>query len=475
MTPFSDEVVRCRPAQAEWARLPIRERLRRVLAFRHLLVSRTDDLTAAVEADVRRPPDELIATDIIPTAAAAKFLERQAASILAPRKVGGRPLWLMGCRDVVHRRPRGVVGLIGTWNYPVFLNAIPILHAVAAGNGVLWKPSEHAPRTAAVLHEMFVASGFPADLIQTLPATREAGPQLAEAEIDFLHFTGSEPVGRKLAARLGERMIPSTLELSGCDAMFVFRDAAVERAAKLAWYGATLNAGQTCMAVRRAFVERDVYEAFVSHLRPFVKAANPVSLVTPGEGDRLREIVRDAKALGCDVLPGGDAADVRPTVILNPRGARNLAANRAPVFAPLVTVTPFDGRAGALDLFAETQLRLTASIFTADVAAAQAFAAELSVGAVTVNDVIVPTAHPETPFGGRAASGWGVTQGVEGLLEMTVPQVVTVRGGSFRPHAENAAAQRDITRGYLRLAHGAGWRERWRGLRQLLGGVWRRA
>lgn len=469
MNPFAEETARCRLAQSSWSRLSIRDRLRPVREFRHLLVECADELAAAVREDISRDPEELIATDIVPTASAAKFLERRGAQLLAPRKVGDRPLWLWGCRDTVHRRPRGIVGLIGTWNYPIFLNAIPMLHALAAGNGVLWKPSELAPRTADVLHGLFIQAGFPIELVQKLSATREAGPQLVEAEIDFLHFTGSEAVGRKLAARLGERLVPSTLELSGCDAMFLMKDANVEMAAKLAWYGTTLNSGQTCMAVRRAFVDRAIYEPFAAQLRTLAKTANATRLVVAREVERQSRIVAEAKAAGCEVL----AEEGSPAVIFNTNDVPNLAANREAIFAPLLTVTPFDSIEDALARDAETDLRLTVSLFTADVMAAQELAARLRVGSVVINDVIVPTAHPATPFGGRGASGWGVTQGAEGLLEMTVPQVVSVRGGSFRPHA-GAGGSADVPRGYLRLVHSRGLRERWGGLRQLIAGIRKR-
>lgn len=431
---FAAESARARLAQTRWAHVPVRQRLKAVREFRHLLVERCDALTAAVNADLDRPPDEVIATDVLPTAAAAKFLERHAGRILKPRKVGWRPLWLAGCRDVVHRRPHGTVGVVGTWNYPLFLNAVPILHAAAAGNAVLWKPSENAPRFAAVLAELLRDAGFPPDLIVTLPATREAGPLLAEADVDFVHFTGSDVVGRKLAARLGERLIPSALELSGCDAAFVLADADVELAARAAWYGATLNRGRTCMAVRRAFVQRGVYDDFVKRV--------PSS----------------------------------PELILNP--PRDHPALRESTFTPRLAVVPFDTLDDALRLHATCAFKLTAAIFTRDLSAARELAARLPVGSVTINDVIVPTAHPGTPFGGRGASGWGVTQGADGLLAMTTPQAVTVRKGRFRPHLDEAVspdpATADILRGLLRATHGRRWRDWFGGVRQLVRGVRRK-
>jgi len=433
--PYTAITNACRESLQAWTDTPICERLRFVRELRYLLVESRDELTSIACAEVDRIPYEMIATDVLPTAAACRFLETDATRILAPRRISGRPLWLIGCRDVVHRRPRGIVGILGTWNYPIFLNAVPILHALVAGNAVIWKPSERTPKMATLLHELFLRAGFPPELFVLLPATRDGGETLLEADIDFLHFTGSEPVGRKIATRLGERLIPSALELSGCDAIIVLPDADVQLAARAAWFGATLNKGRTCMAVRRAIVARSLFEAFTNALRAL--PANGISiLVEPAVGDSSR---RDA------------------------------------TFEPNLAVMAYDTLDGAVQIHAESPFRLTASIFTSDANAANELAAKLRVGTVTINDVIAPTAHPATPFGGRSAAGWGVTQGVEGLMEMTVPQVVTTRKGKFRPHIDAAIsgnpAVSDVTTGILRMTHARRWRERWSGMWQMLRGM----
>ena len=485
MTTFAVETAHLRVAQAEWATRPLRDRLRSVAELRHFLVEHADALAAAVAADVHRDPGEVVATDVLPVAAACKFLLTDAERVLKPRRVHGRPLWLFGCRDVVHRRPWGVVGLVGTWNYPVFLTLVPLVQALTAGNAVLWKPSEHTPKTADLLDDLLAQAGFPAGLVVRLPGDRDNGPKLAEADVDFVHFTGSDGVGRKLAARLGERLIPSTLELSGVDALVVRADADVELAARSAWYGATLNGGQTCLATRRVFVHEAVLSRFVDALRPLVEASGPVRLQAAGQAVQADALVAEAKGNGCEVLASGGRQPVRPDNNPGRTGLRpplalvghidHLRLSREAAFAPLLGVTAVAGDADAVARHNAGPFGLGAALFTRDPAAARRIASQLRTGSVVVNDVIVPTAHPATPFGGRGASGWGVSQGAEGLLGLTAVQVVTVRRGTFRPHVDahlaNDPAAADVARGALRLGHGRTVGERLRGLRQLLGGM----
>jgi acyl-CoA reductase-like NAD-dependent aldehyde dehydrogenase len=465
-SPFAAEAAACRAAQADWSTRSIRDRFKPIRELRHRLVEQTDAICAVVSEEIGRPAAEVVGTELLPTAAAFQFLEQSASRILKPRKVGSRPLWLMGSRDAVHRRPWGTVGIIGTWNYPVYLNAVQIAIALVAGNAVLWKPSELAPRTALLTHQLFLESGIPPALFARLPATREGGSQLAEADVDHVVFTGSDRVGRILAARLGERLIPSTLELSGIDAMFVLEDADVKLAARAAWFGLTLNRGQTCIAVRRIFVHRSRVAEFSEALKPFLKDASPVALLTAGQAAHAKRL------LG---LPS-DSTSLPPTVLFD--AAPDAALCREAAFAPIAAVIPFDAIDTAMSLAAESPFGLSASIFSQDTSRAAALAARIRSGSVVINDVLAPTAHPATPFGGRGDSGWGVTQGEEGLLAMTVPQVVTVRKGSFRPHFDEAAkpdpSTLPILRGLLQATHGRGFLARLAGLRELIRGIRRK-
>ena len=237
-SPFAEAVANCRATQAGWAEVPLRERLVCARKLRHLLVEHVDRLCLTVTQDIGRPAHEVLATDVLPTADALRFLERHTKRILRAKRIPAsmRPWWLLGERETIYRRPLGIVGIIGTWNYPILLNAVTLAQAFVAGNGVVWKPSELTPACAEFLHELILQAGFPAELFVRLPADRESGAMLLEADVDHVIFTGSANVGRKIAARLGERLIPCTLELSGCDAMLVLDNGDPILAARAAWF-----------------------------------------------------------------------------------------------------------------------------------------------------------------------------------------------------------------------------------------------
>jgi aldehyde dehydrogenase (NAD+) len=234
--------------------------------------------------------------------------------------------------------------------------------------------------------------------------------------------------------------------------------------------------------VRRSFVDRRVYDDFLAHLAKCAEGAAPLPLTLPAQREQAERLVREAVAAGGRILnpcadPGpGKEALCRPTAVADARPEMNLC--REASFAPLLAVLPFDTVDQAVEMAATCPFALGASVFTKRPARAEALAARLRAGAVTVNDVVAPTVHPATPFGGRGDSGWGVTQGAEGLLEMTVPQVVSVRAGRFRPHYDLAAGGRsggqlELVRGLLEGSHAATLGGRLRGWRRLLTALWR--
>jgi aldehyde dehydrogenase (NAD+) len=260
--------------------------------------------------------------------------------------------------------------------------------------------------------------------------------------------------------------------------MFVLPDADVDMAAKAAWFGMTANNGQTCIAVRRAFVAREVYPVFVESLQKQVAAAAPMRLAMEGQVKQADRLVQDAEQHGGRILqpaaaPPADLRTTMPRVVVDATPAMALA--REDCFAPLLAVIPVRDAEDALAQAEKCAYGLGASVFAGVPSRVAEFAGRIRSGMLTVNDVIAPTAHPATPFGGRGRSGWGVTQGPDGLIAMTVPQVVSVRGGKFRPHYEpmgnSDGPPAQMARGLLAWYHGRTMGLRWEGLRRLIGGL----
>lgn len=480
---LSDWISRARQAQQTWALTSICQRLEVVKQFRHLLVSQVESLIQSAQSDIQKPRAEIIAGDLLPLADSCRFLETEAVRILKPRMISSRirPLWLWGQKDSIHRRPRGIVGIIGTWNYPYFLNGVQIIQALTAGNAVIWKPSEVAPQCAMTLFDLLLKAGYSSSLIQRLDCSRDMGSRLIEADIQHLIFTGSAPTGRRIASRLGERLISSTLELSGCDSLFVLEDADVAMAARAALFGVLLNGGQTCLAVRRVFVHQSVYSHFCQVLNQFATGLGSYQLALPGQIDQANRLIRTAIEEGAQLLVGNFPEDHLPPHPYQPRILINAHPNMAicleASFAPVLAILSVKDDTDALSQNELCSFGLGAAIFTANPSRAETMAAKIPSGCVTINDVIVPTAHPATPFGGRGESGWGVTQGEEGLLEMTVPQCISSRKDRFRPHFDlidpkQARKQEEMALGLLRSSHAQTLGNRLGGWRQLLRSFW---
>jgi acyl-CoA reductase-like NAD-dependent aldehyde dehydrogenase len=398
----NDLIAGARLAQARWAALPIRERLKPLKQLRHRIASSAESLADAV-ASAHRTRAETLVSEVVPLADAIRFLERRAAVILRPRRFGprGRPLWLGRTRLEVRREPFGVVLIVSPSNYPLLLAGVQALQALAAGNAVLVKP---APGHSAPVRCLRSLLDVEPGLFEVLPEDVAAVLDAVRAGVDKIVFTGSAENGADVLERLAPHLIPATMELSGHDAVFVCDDADLDVVARCVAYGLSLNGGNTCIAPRRVFVPR----AMAADLER--RLANLVDFGSHG------------------------------------------SAHAAPAAVSIVPVADVEQ---ALALDRECPYALGASVFGSREAAARV-ATRVNAGCVVLNDVIVPTADPRLPFGGRGRSGFGVTRGAEGLLEMTRVKAIAARVGSFRPHLDPPHPRgAELFADYLAAAHGA--------------------
>jgi aldehyde dehydrogenase (NAD+) len=468
-------------AQRAWARTPAAERARLMGRLRRRIASGAEALAETVPTELpgalSRSVADTIAAEVLPLLEACRFLEANTELMLRARQLGrsGRPLWLGGVDGVVERVPWGIVLVLAAGNYPLFLAGAQTLQALAAGNAVLWKPAPGTSAAAFALRTLLVESGMPPELVTLLDTSAEAAMSAIEAGVDHVVLTGSASTGRAVLRQLAETLTPATMELSGCDAVFVLPRADLDRAIEALAFGLRFNGSFTCMAPRRVFLvgmaEVEVQE-FAQRLAARLKEIGPVR-ISAATFALLGDLLEDARMQGAEVVLNGlqgeasHAPKARPTLIA--RATPSLLSMQSDIFAPLVSLMQTSDEEEAMAASAACSYSLTASIFGPE-RAARALAGRMRCGNVLINDVVIPTADPRVPFGGRGLSGFGVTRGAEGLLAMTTPRTIqTQHSRSLRPYAPAGSEHAALFAGLAALLHGKGLRARLAGMGKMIG------
>jgi acyl-CoA reductase-like NAD-dependent aldehyde dehydrogenase len=455
-------------AQRAWAEKAVAERLRVIRRARSLMAARSQEFFQAISPELSRTGADTLAAELMPLLAAARFLEQRAGEILRAKKLGrrGLPFWLSGVESEVQRAPFGRVLVIAPSNYPLFLPGVQILQGLVAGNSVVWKPGRGGGPVAQVFADVMRQAGLPEGLLRVTDESVEAAEVEIAAGVDKVFFTGSATTGRALLARLAETLTPCVAELSGCDAVVVLPSADLSVVVGAVTFGMRLNGSATCMAPRRLLLvdapeERRV-ELIASLEREFANV--PGVAVSNLVRRQLPQLIGDAKARGATVSGESGGETMKPLLILNATPAMDIAD--ADIFAPVLAVITVDGVEEVLKAQESCRFALTVSIFGEE-REARTLADRMTVGSVLINDIIVPTADPRLPFGGRKESGFGVTRGTEGLLEMTAVKAIAVRRNKTTRHYEaTTEAHGELFKGTILASNANGWRARLQGLRR---------
>lgn len=426
-----EAIARAREAQVRWQALGFRERRRRLSAFGRILADRGDEVCEALRRETGKPPFEAWVHEVFPVVSFAGHFARRAQRVLGERRV---PLGLFGLlkRSTVRYDPRGVIGIVSPWNFPFFLPMAQVVMALAAGNAVVVKPSEWTPRVLLLAKELLEAAGIEGDLFAVLPGGGGVGRALIEEGVDFLAFTGSERVGREVAAACGARLIPCVLELGGKDAALVLPGADVRRAARIVAYGAFSNAGQVCAGVERVLAHESISQAFgdavveeARRLRQGDAGEAEVDvgpMVMPAQASVVEAQLREAVEGGAEILVGGevwgegDVRYVQPTVVAGVEEGMSLW--REETFGPCLAVRTFTDVEAAIAEVNRSAFGLNAYVFAGDRRLARRIARRLDVGSALIDDVLYAAALPQLPWGGTKASGVGRTHGDQGLREL---------------------------------------------------------
>lgn len=432
----AEAVRRSRAAQRQWAGLPFKARASVLLRFHDLLLDRQDEVLDLMQTEVGKTRFSAW-IEAYMVATTARHYARRGASYLADRRVRG---FMPGLTQTVEVRvPKGVVGIISPWNFPLFLSVADLVPALLAGNGVVCKPDSQAPLTLLWARDLLLEAGLPADLLQVILGSGSVVGTALVDNVDYVGFTGSTATGRIIGARAGERLIGCSLELGGKNAMVVRADADLDRALDGLVDAAFMNAGQMCVHVERAIVDDAVYEEFRQRL------VDKVEMLTVGQGfgwgadlgplvsarqlATVSEHVEDAVTKGATVLTGGRAAPeigpfaYLPTVL---EGVRpGMTAYSEETFGPVLALHRSTSDEAALALANEGNYGLSASVYSRDVARAHELARRIRAGSVNLNDgYAAAIGSIEAPMGGMGDSGLGRRQGPEGIRKYTEPQTI---------------------------------------------------
>ncbi len=453
-----------------WAERSIAERLRVLKAARHRIAALAESFAAAISPELARTSADTLVAEVLPLLAAARLLEQQAESILKVRRLGrrGLPWWLHGVHSEVRRVPFGTVLVIGPANYPLFLPGVQALQGLAAGNAVIWKPGRGGSAAAHLFAQAVYDAGLPHEMLKVTDESVEAVEHVLAEGVDKVFFTGSVATGRILLKRLAESLTPCVAELSGCDAVIVLSSAELSSVVQALAFGMRLNGSATCMAPRRVLLvdaSDERRSRFFELLHAAFKKIGKIS-VPDAVRSQVQHLLDEARASGATILGDEGEERIQPVIVLNATSAMRIA--QSDVFAPVVSVIDVQGDAGVLASQAACPFGLTASIFGGELDARR-LAAMLTVGTVLINDVIVATADPRVPFGGRRQSGFGVTRGAEGLLEMAAIKTVLVRRGRSKKQYEATGKLHErLFAGAILAAHAGRWKDRLLGVRELI-------
>jgi acyl-CoA reductase-like NAD-dependent aldehyde dehydrogenase len=425
-------VERAHEAASWWASLSWAERRTRLLAWKSYLTRYIGRLAELVHTETGKPLADA-QLEILLAIVHIDWAARNARKVLRPRRV--RPgLVAINQAATLEYQPLGVVGVIGPWNYPVFTPMGSIAYALAAGNAVVFKPSELTPAVGEWLVNSFAEVVPEQPVLQLITGAGQTGEFLARSAVSKIAFTGSAATAKKVMAACAENLTPMVAECGGKDALLVADDADLDAAADAAAWGALSNAGQTCVGVERVYVADAVYHSFLekliekmSDIRPGDdREADYGPMTLPGQVEVVERHIADALARGGRAVVGGLASIRKPfigPVILTEVPEESRAVTEE-TFGPTVTVARVADLDEGVRLANASRYGLGSAVFARNKKAAMAAARSLRSGMTAVNGVISFAGVPSLPFGGSGDSGFGRIHGADGLREFARPKSI---------------------------------------------------
>lgn len=423
-------VARAREASIAWEKLGFAGRKKVLLSWSNFIINNIDQIASLVSLETGKPlGDAKLETSIAVSHigwAARHAEEIMRTSYRAPGAL------MANMSATVERSPLGVVGVIGPWNYPIFTPVGSIVYALAAGNTVVFKPSEYSPGVGVWLQESFNAITPFADIFTTITGLADTGNALCTSAIDKLSFTGSTRTAKLVAAACATNMTPVVLECGGKDPVIVAADANIDRAVDATMWSAMANAGQSCIGAERVYVDDRVADAFIAKS---VALAETIHSGAPGDGNygpatmpsqikviasHIKAAIKDGGSFAYGSLKSVQEPFVQPVILVDV--PEDSAAVREETFGPIIIINRVSSMQEAIELSNASRYGLGANVWSKR--QGKKIASQLKCGMVAINSTFSFAAISSVPFGGVKDSGYGRVHGPEGLLEYTYPRTV---------------------------------------------------
>lgn len=427
-------------AYLEQAAPSLAQRRLRLQGCIDLLVENSRALCRAVSEDFGHRSEHLNLMEIMGSVANLKYTYKHLGKWMQPeRRSALFPLSLLGARTYIEYQPKGVVGVVSPWNFPVKLALVPMGEALATGNRVMLKPSEFTPRTSALLQEL-VGRYFPEDEVAVVTGGPEVGAAFSALPFDHLFFTGGTSIGRQVMAAAANNLTPVTLELGGKSPVVVAPSARLAEAVERIMTAKTQNAGQVCVSPDYVFVQESSLEGFIDHCRKVFVQQYPdpitspdyTTLINDAHYQRIRRCLDEAIEAGTRIVPLSDIQPVEAQrkfplhLIVDPD--EELAVSQTEIFGPLLAIKTYKNLSECTSYINARPKPLALYLFSQDKSQRDQVLRQTSSGGVTINDIAMHAGQTNLPFGGVGGSGMGHYHGHEGFKSLSHARAVFTQG-----------------------------------------------
>jgi aldehyde dehydrogenase (NAD+) len=413
-------------------------RIEKLRSIETYMLAHKQDLFDALYADFKKPSSEVIIAELLGVKKEINHMIKHVKSWMKPQKVG-TPLMLVGTQGYIQLEPKGMCLIIAPWNYPFNLAINPLVHAIAAGNAVMLKPSELSEHTSAFIKKMITALFDPSE-VAVFEGDATVSTYLLAQKFDHIFFTGSPMIGKKVMEAASKHLCSVTLELGGKSPAIVDESADIVASAnKIAW-GKFLNNGQTCIAPDYLYVHEkvnfQVLQALENAIAMFYGSGKDIAtskdyarIVNKRHFARIKQLVDDALSQGAKILTGGDFDEstcfISPTILLN--CTHEMQIMQEEIFGPILPVLTFKDESEITRYLSNEEKPLALYIFSQNQVFTDYIVQNTSSGSCLVNDCLIQFGHDELPFGGVNNSGIGKSGGKFGYLEFSHAKSVLVQ------------------------------------------------